>query len=50
VDEVVQGLAAYCRVGARGFIVDMPSPFDEETLARLATEVRPRLADLLTSD
>jgi F420-dependent oxidoreductase-like protein len=43
VEEVAQGLAAYCSVGVRGFIVDMPSPFDEETLTRLATEVRPRL-------
>jgi F420-dependent oxidoreductase-like protein len=47
-EEVAQGLAAYCRVGVRGFVADMPSPFDEETLTRLAVEVRPRLADLLT--
>jgi F420-dependent oxidoreductase-like protein len=47
VEDVAQGLAAYCRVGVRGFIVDMPSPFDEETLSRLAVEVRPRLAELL---
>jgi alkanesulfonate monooxygenase SsuD/methylene tetrahydromethanopterin reductase-like flavin-dependent oxidoreductase (luciferase family) len=46
VEQAAQGLAAYWRVGARGFLVDMPAPYDDETLVRLAQEVRPRLAEL----
>jgi F420-dependent oxidoreductase-like protein len=42
-DEVAARLAEYREAGARGFIACIPSPFDHETVTRLATEVRPRL-------
>jgi F420-dependent oxidoreductase-like protein len=47
IEQAAQGLAAYWRVGVRGFIVDMPTPYDDETLVRLAKEVRPKLQQLI---
>jgi alkanesulfonate monooxygenase SsuD/methylene tetrahydromethanopterin reductase-like flavin-dependent oxidoreductase (luciferase family) len=47
VEAVAQGLAEYWRVGVRGFIVDMPAPYDDETLRRLVGEVQPRVYDLI---
>jgi F420-dependent oxidoreductase-like protein len=47
VEQTAQGFAAYWRTGVRGFLVDMPAPYDDETLVRLAREVRPRLAELI---
>jgi alkanesulfonate monooxygenase SsuD/methylene tetrahydromethanopterin reductase-like flavin-dependent oxidoreductase (luciferase family) len=47
VEAVAQGLAQYWRVGVRGFIIDMPAPYDDETLRRLTDEVRPRLWELI---
>jgi F420-dependent oxidoreductase-like protein len=46
-DEVAARLTKYAAAGARGFIACIPSPFDHETVTRLATEVRPRLRLLL---
>ncbi|SRR6266508_3501692 len=42
-DEVADFLARYWLVGVRGFVVDVPAPFDAETLDRLIREVRPAL-------
>lgn len=42
-DEVAERLTEYRDSGAGGFIACIPSPFDHETVTRLATEVRPRL-------
>ncbi len=50
VAQVVEGMAAYWRVGVRGFVVDMPAPFDRETLERLIEEVRPRLAACISNE
>lgn len=46
-DVVAEGLAAYWRAGVRGIIAGMAEPYDEETMERLATEVRPRLRALV---
>ena len=46
-DEVAEKIAAYEQVGIRGFIVGFAEPFDSETIERLATEVRPRLLQLV---
>ena len=43
VDEVVDRIEAYRALGISGLIVEMPAPFDDETLHRLAEDVRPRL-------
>lgn len=42
-DQAAGRLSQYRDSGARGFIACIPSPFDHETVVRLATEVRPRL-------
>src|SRR6266540_2782984 len=42
-DEVADFLARYWLVGVRGFVVDVPAPFDAETLDRLIREVRTAL-------
>lgn len=47
VEQVAQALAAFWRVGVRGFVVRGPAPYDRETFERLAREVRPRLAELV---
>jgi F420-dependent oxidoreductase-like protein len=47
VEEVAQQLAAYHRVGVNGIIAGIAPPFDRETVERLATEVRPRVLQLI---
>ena len=47
VDQVTSHCAAYLERGYRHLIFGFPSPYDEETMSRLATEVRPRLQALL---
>ena len=42
--EIVEKFAPYLELGFRHIYFDLPAPFDEETLERLATEVRPALA------
>lgn len=46
-DEVAEKIAAYWNVGIRGFVVGFAEPFDAESIERLATEVRPRLEQLV---
>jgi len=46
-DEIAEKLAAYANVGVKGFIIAFAEPFDTETIERLATEVRPRLRELV---
>jgi alkanesulfonate monooxygenase SsuD/methylene tetrahydromethanopterin reductase-like flavin-dependent oxidoreductase (luciferase family) len=43
VDDVVEWIGIYRDLGISGLIVELPAPFDHETLHRLAEEVRPRL-------
>jgi alkanesulfonate monooxygenase SsuD/methylene tetrahydromethanopterin reductase-like flavin-dependent oxidoreductase (luciferase family) len=47
VDQVVAFCAPYVRQGYRHLVFGFPSPYDEETMTRLATEVRPRLEALI---
>lgn len=42
-EDVAAILAPYLAIGYRHLIADFPSPFDEETMVRLATEVRQAL-------
>jgi alkanesulfonate monooxygenase SsuD/methylene tetrahydromethanopterin reductase-like flavin-dependent oxidoreductase (luciferase family) len=49
VDDVVERLRRYVEIGVTGFIVEMPAPFDQETLERIANDVRPRL-DRIAAD
>lgn len=46
-DLVAGKIAEYARVGVNGFIVRFAEPFDAESIERLATEVRPRLKEIL---
>lgn len=43
VDALVERCAALWQAGARGFILYFMAPFDQETIERVATEVRPKL-------
>jgi alkanesulfonate monooxygenase SsuD/methylene tetrahydromethanopterin reductase-like flavin-dependent oxidoreductase (luciferase family) len=43
VDHVIERLTPYVELGYRHFTVGLPSPYDEETMTRMATEVRPAL-------
>jgi alkanesulfonate monooxygenase SsuD/methylene tetrahydromethanopterin reductase-like flavin-dependent oxidoreductase (luciferase family) len=47
VDEVVAFCAPFVRQGYRHLVFGFPSPYDEETMTRLATEVRPRLEAMI---
>ena len=49
VDQVVRFLRVVSRAGVPAPHLRFPSPYDEETMERLASEVRPRLAALLGS-
>jgi F420-dependent oxidoreductase-like protein len=46
-DLVAERIAAHARAGVKGFIVRFAEPFDDETIERLVTEVRPRLKEIL---
>jgi alkanesulfonate monooxygenase SsuD/methylene tetrahydromethanopterin reductase-like flavin-dependent oxidoreductase (luciferase family) len=45
-EEVASRLAGYVEAGYRHLIVGFPSPHDEESMTRLANEVRPLLAQI----
>ncbi len=45
-EDVVAHLAPFVELGYRHLIAGFPSPYDEETMTRLATEVAPRLEEL----
>jgi alkanesulfonate monooxygenase SsuD/methylene tetrahydromethanopterin reductase-like flavin-dependent oxidoreductase (luciferase family) len=42
-EDVVELLAPYPAIGYRHLIAGFPAPYDEESMTRLATEVRPAL-------
>ena len=42
-EEITELCRAYAAHGFRHFIFHMPTPYDEETLERFATEVRPNV-------
>ena len=47
-EAVAQRLAEYARAGVHEVIAVMPAPYDDETIERLVTEVRPRIHELLS--
>jgi alkanesulfonate monooxygenase SsuD/methylene tetrahydromethanopterin reductase-like flavin-dependent oxidoreductase (luciferase family) len=48
-DEVYEHLRPFVEAGYRHLICGFPPPYDEESMRRLATEVRPRLEALVAS-
>ena len=42
-EDVIERLAPYPAIGYRHLVAGFPSPYDEESMTRLATEVRPAL-------
>jgi alkanesulfonate monooxygenase SsuD/methylene tetrahydromethanopterin reductase-like flavin-dependent oxidoreductase (luciferase family) len=42
-EDLVELLGPYAEIGYHHLIVDLPAPFDDETLVRLAREVAPKL-------
>jgi cysteine-rich repeat protein len=46
VDDVVERLAPFVELGYRHLVAGFPAPFDEESMTRLAGEVRPALERL----
>jgi alkanesulfonate monooxygenase SsuD/methylene tetrahydromethanopterin reductase-like flavin-dependent oxidoreductase (luciferase family) len=42
-EDVAAKLAPFLEIGYRHLIAGFPSPYDEESMTRLATEVRPKL-------
>ena len=42
-EDVVERFAQYLELGYRHLVINFPSPYDEESMTRLATEVRPHL-------
>jgi alkanesulfonate monooxygenase SsuD/methylene tetrahydromethanopterin reductase-like flavin-dependent oxidoreductase (luciferase family) len=42
-EDVAEQLAPFVEIGRRHLIAGIPSPYDEESMARLITEVKPRL-------
>jgi alkanesulfonate monooxygenase SsuD/methylene tetrahydromethanopterin reductase-like flavin-dependent oxidoreductase (luciferase family) len=48
VEDVIEMCAPLVELGYRHLIFGFPSPYDEESMTRLATEVRPRLEALTT--
>jgi alkanesulfonate monooxygenase SsuD/methylene tetrahydromethanopterin reductase-like flavin-dependent oxidoreductase (luciferase family) len=47
VDDVVEHVRPWLELGYRHLICCYPAPFDEESMTRMATEVRPRLEALI---
>ena len=43
-EQVAERFGGFMDIGFRHFICDFPSPHDEESMTRLITEVKPRLA------
>ena len=46
-DDVFEQLRPYVDAGYHHLICGFPAPYDEESMRRLATEVRPRLEALV---
>ena len=44
VARIAERLLEYCEVGFTTSLVEMPAPFDRETIDRLATQVKPLVA------
>ena len=44
-DQLTEVMRKYIDIGFRHFICGFPSPYDAESMERLATAVKPRLAE-----
>jgi alkanesulfonate monooxygenase SsuD/methylene tetrahydromethanopterin reductase-like flavin-dependent oxidoreductase (luciferase family) len=42
-EDVAEHLAPYLEIGYRHLVAGFPSPYDEESMTRLASEVKPIL-------
>jgi len=49
VDDIVEQVTPYVELGYHHLICGFPAPYDEESMTRMATEVRPRLEALIAS-
>jgi alkanesulfonate monooxygenase SsuD/methylene tetrahydromethanopterin reductase-like flavin-dependent oxidoreductase (luciferase family) len=49
-ERIAETMLAYRRVGFHTFLVEHPAPYDEETLERLMTEVRPMVEAAWTGE
>ena len=45
-DDIAKRLLEYHKVGVKGFLLGMSSPYDRETIERTMTEVKPRFLEL----
>jgi alkanesulfonate monooxygenase SsuD/methylene tetrahydromethanopterin reductase-like flavin-dependent oxidoreductase (luciferase family) len=48
-EDVAEYMAPYLELGYRHLICGFPAPYDEESMTRLASEVRPRLTSMATA-
>jgi hypothetical protein len=48
-EDVFDFLSGYVELGYRHLVFYFPAPFDEETMTRIANEIRPRLLALITA-
>jgi alkanesulfonate monooxygenase SsuD/methylene tetrahydromethanopterin reductase-like flavin-dependent oxidoreductase (luciferase family) len=48
-EDVAEYMAPYLELGYRHLICGFPAPYDEESMTRLANEVRPRLTSMATA-
>jgi alkanesulfonate monooxygenase SsuD/methylene tetrahydromethanopterin reductase-like flavin-dependent oxidoreductase (luciferase family) len=48
-EDVAEYMAPYLELGYRHLICGFPAPYDEESMTRLANEVRPRLTSMVTT-
>ena len=48
-EDVYQWLARYVELGYHHLVFYWPAPYDEESMVRMATEVRPRLEALINA-
>lgn len=46
-EDVIEHLAPFVELGYRHLIAGFPSPYDEESMTRLSTEVAPRLEEMI---
>jgi alkanesulfonate monooxygenase SsuD/methylene tetrahydromethanopterin reductase-like flavin-dependent oxidoreductase (luciferase family) len=44
-EDVIEMLAPYASIGYRHLVAGFPSPYDEESMTRLITEVKPKLGE-----
>ena len=40
-EQITETMLAYARIGFRTFLVELPAPYDHETMETLMTVVRP---------